>query len=787
MSLSILITQCMQRDFISPLHPHAPLPNKLHVGHQEARRLLGARPEQGPLSQLMTWARAQSEDELAILHIRDWHDPDDPTQRAHLELFGEHCIQGTPGAQLVLELDDGVHQRAGERFVDSISLNDFVGTTLTEQLGGLISGHEPGDVRIGVIGVWTEAKVSFLLYELLTRYGITALATCSALTASASRTQHFNALEQLKKILGVAVFDSVGEFAQWLAPGSTALEASGAATGSSAIELVGDIDGLVEDHRALVSFLYRESTKVELGALSGGFSGARVYRARSWDALGHEQSATVLKLGERGLIGKERRAFEQVELVLGNDAPSVLGFADFGQFAGIKYAYAAMGQQGVRTFKALYESQVEQSRIDAVLEEAFDKILGRFYTAARYERLELLDYYTFSPEYADGVRAKVAEVMGTARASAGTLTSSGMEVMNVADFYERELDGLLELARRGEYHFVSYVHGDLNGANILLDGRDNVWLIDFFHAHRGHILRDVAKLENDLLYIFTPIGDEAELAQALEITKALASVRDLRAPLGALPDGITAPQLVRAWATLRTLRGIAARLCRSERAPEHLHIALLRYAVHTQWFDESSELQRRWALMAAGSHAQRIVDKARKSDVLWVGWIELERELYRGRLGLTICPGRQDRDRDLGEDLATLSDEQVSLLVGLLPEHEMRWAGVTGMSEEARRAGIDYVHEPIQDQRPPTMAAAIELVTRIRARLMAEEGSVVVHCMGGLGRSGTIVAATLVTFGVDGRRAIELVRQARGPRAIETRAQERLVEDFAAAWEAHSC
>ena len=37
-----------------------------------------------------------------------------------------------------------------------------------------------------MIGVWTEAKVSFLLYELKTRMRIDDLATCSALTASAS-------------------------------------------------------------------------------------------------------------------------------------------------------------------------------------------------------------------------------------------------------------------------------------------------------------------------------------------------------------------------------------------------------------------------------------------------------------------------------------------------------------------------------------------------------------------------------------------------------------------------
>jgi hypothetical protein len=62
--------------------------------------------------------------------------------------------------------------------------------------------------------------VSFLLYELSTRLGIEELATCSALTVSASRAQHFNALSQLDKILGVSCFDSLADFVDWLRPGA---------------------------------------------------------------------------------------------------------------------------------------------------------------------------------------------------------------------------------------------------------------------------------------------------------------------------------------------------------------------------------------------------------------------------------------------------------------------------------------------------------------------------------------------------------------------------------------
>jgi hypothetical protein len=38
---TVLITQCLQRDFVDPIGPHDPLPNLLHVGYSEANRLMG--------------------------------------------------------------------------------------------------------------------------------------------------------------------------------------------------------------------------------------------------------------------------------------------------------------------------------------------------------------------------------------------------------------------------------------------------------------------------------------------------------------------------------------------------------------------------------------------------------------------------------------------------------------------------------------------------------------------------------------------------------------------------
>jgi protein-tyrosine phosphatase len=53
--------------------------------------------------------------------------------------------------------------------------------------------------------------------------------------------------------------------------------------------------------------------------------------------------------------------------------------------------------------------------------------------------------------------------------------------------------------------------------------------------------------------------------------------------------------------------------------------------------------------------------------------------------------------------------------------------------------------------------------------------------MGGLGRSGTVAACFLIGAGMSADEAIAAVRTARGPRALETAAQENFVVTFASA------
>ena len=769
---TVLITQCLQRDFVDPISPHDPLPNLLHVGHAESTRLLGPFPASGPLAQLLDWARSLPEDEIDIVHVRDWHDPTDPSQREHLERFGDHCIKDSRGARLVLGMDDAATWGSNEHLVDSLTLNDLEGTDLRTHLEMIGGSNGASSLRVGVIGVWTEAKVSFLLYDLKTRLGIDELATCSALTASASRSQHFNALSQLEKILGVRCFESLADFVAWLHPGGTLMLPPHPIGFEPRIEVGASQPEIGETDRAIVAHLFRDSTDVALEPLTGGYSGCLVWRATSEDALGHRQAPSVVKVGPNRVVAQERVSFERIEAVLGNSAPRLQGYVDLGERAGIKYSYASMGQGSVRTLQEMFRANLSTRRLIALVREVFERVLGPLYAAAQYERMPLLEHYQFSPSLAEAVRRDV-DSLGFGDQPVIEFPG-GLALPNVRAFYEDFLGR--HRAPAHDYHYVGYVHGDLNPANVLVDAHQNVWVIDYSHAGPAHVLKDLAKFENDLLYLMTPVESAQELEEAIAITKALRSVADLRAALPEAVHGVRSPQLVRAWEMVRVVRRIVGELCHEDRHPIQLQVALLRYAVHTLGFPEASPWQRQWALASACSHAEQIVETANAESKLRVDWMVTD-VLGEGRLGLTLCPGRRDRGRELGEDLGQLVADRVDRLLCLLTDSELEWAGVASLGSTAAAAGMEYRRVPIADQGVPEMEEAADLVRWCRAGLALGE-RVVVTCMGGLGRSGTIAACVLVDAGASPEAAIALVRAARGPRALETAAQEAFVYAF---------
>jgi protein-tyrosine phosphatase/nicotinamidase-related amidase len=763
---AVLFTQCLQNDFVQPLGRYDVVPNRLHVGFAEALRLMGETPSEGPIARLMHWAAGTSDDVLRVIHIRDWHDEADPAQHAHLQRFGSHCVADSPGAAFVFA--DAISADKHVALVDTLTLNDFSGTILEQTLAPF--ADEP--VRAGVVGVWTDAKVSFLCYELTTRYPKMEVAVCSALCASSSRQRHFEALDQLDRILGVRVIDSLGEFIDWLGGAESAAPLLG--LHEKHPQIVGADVQLSLTDTELVRYLFRDTKVVNLSVLDGGFSGNIVAAAQGTDLHGHEQVPHVVKIGPRASMGTERASFERVQQVLGNNAPAITDFADFEERGAIKYRYASMGGAFATTLQKEVQRGMPLDEVQGVLDAVFQEQLGRFYRAAREESGDLLEHYGFAAKWASEVRQRVEQILGGPAAGAMLEIVHGVSVPNICRFYE---ETLVHLPRRPrDVFFQAWVHGDLNGQNIILDAHKNVWLIDFFHTRRAHVLLDLLKMENDLLYIWTPVADEKALRAAMSVTDLLLAVEDLAAPLPAAHD--LPPELVRTWSILSMLRSYFGPLVHSDRDPLRANVGLMRYAVHTLGFDECTPWQKRWALYAACKFAALVEQDIQRSGQLRVDWLAGRPGL--GKVGITLLPGRRDLGRDLERDLATLQEEGVARVVCLVPIDELANYDVGDLLQRYAARGLRVHHSPTMDQGISSLEEMRATVRFIYDGVVAGE-NVVVHCVGGLGRSGMTAACWLVADGLSAAAAIDEVRRVRSPRAVETAAQ----ADFVASYQAN--
>jgi ADP-ribosyl-[dinitrogen reductase] hydrolase len=154
-----------------------------------------------------------------------------------------------------------------------------------------------------------------------------------------------------------------------------------------------------------------------------------------------------------------------------------------------------------------------------------------------------------------------------------------------------------------------------------------------------------------------------------------------------------------------------------------------------------------------------------------------------GLIGLTLCPGKHQSwgltgawARDLALDLGAVANWNAAIVVTLVEPDELERLKVPGLGEAVRNRHMEWLHLPIRDRGVPGEAfelAWVEAGERLRDRLRAGF-NVLVHCMGGLGRAGTIASRLLVELGWSPEDAIRAVRKVR-PGALETDEQEDLV------------
>ena len=132
----------------------------------------------------------------------------------------------------------------------------------------------------------------------------------------------------------------------------------------------------------------------------------------------------------------------------------------------------------------------------------------------------------------------------------------------------------------------------------------------------------------------------------------------------------------------------------------------------------------------------------------------------------------------LSHDISALNEVDIRHVVCLQQEQESVELGLSDEEKTCTTHGIRFTRFAIEDFGVPEEKSLSTLVHQLYSAIHSGENTLV-HCKGGIGRSGLICCCLLVKSGVPADAAIATVSKNRQHAVPETPAQFLIIRDFA--------
>ncbi len=266
--------------------------------------------------------------------------------------------------------------------------------------------------------------------------------------------------------------------------------------------------------------LFPEVTRLSLTMLSGQETDLQsVSRGHSFVAMGHPQGgvSVVVKFAPVADMYKEARNYrDYVEDKLGGRFYAQLKEHILSwELGGATYAFignVSAQAAGSHPFRQFYRSMQKAETILQPLDYFFRAVWGVIhYSKPRMQKGCLFDAYNRDLALAD----KLEAFPDTCRIR---LPGFAHPLINPISWVQSHIN------KSPSEWYEAITHGDLHADNLFVDGV-HAWAIDFERTGPGHILRDFAELEVDILTrLAFPAGqtsDSTPLYQLLELLKML--------------------------------------------------------------------------------------------------------------------------------------------------------------------------------------------------------------------------------------------------------------------------
>lgn len=148
-----------------------------------------------------------------------------------------------------------------------------------------------------------------------------------------------------------------------------------------------------------------------------------------------------------------------------------------------------------------------------------------------------------------------------------------------------------------------------------------------------------------------------------------------------------------------------------------------------------------------------------------------------GKIYRCMMPGYKRVEPDISGDIESLKSRNISHLLLLASQKECETITGLNLKEKYESEGVNVLELPIRDFGVPT-PEELSFVLEEMQGLLSQDCSLAVHCMGGNGRTGLVLACLASkAFELPVKEAIAWVREF-VPKAVESKAQEKFIADF---------
>lgn len=130
----------------------------------------------------------------------------------------------------------------------------------------------------------------------------------------------------------------------------------------------------------------------------------------------------------------------------------------------------------------------------------------------------------------------------------------------------------------------------------------------------------------------------------------------------------------------------------------------------------------------------------------------------------------------LDQDIQLLHSNQITNVITLVQTKELESAYLNHFFNMLQQNGIRSHHFPIEDFNIPSHQQ-MDSIYRTLALMLENGENILIHCKGGLGRSGTVMAAFVKNY-LQEVDPITYVREIRGKEAIENQQQQSFIGQY---------